>query len=273
MQSGRIVTEHVVRPKAWYLDGGRIVPSIAIEAGQADLLLCGYLGVDFETQGPGRLPAARRDRDVSQRICRAKETSSATTSASTNSSARARRFSFGSGSMRRLPASRSCRCATAAQAFSPRKSWRPAAESSRTRSICSPVPGVRRRRAPDLVPRVCGGLEPAELEALRRGDLAGAFGPPFDRLVIDDPLAAARRPVEAVASRDEPRRGRRLVRPGVHSCGGRDSPGRLVPGLPLRGRSRDARHAHVSELSRSAADLVDAHGLDRPPRARVVSSR
>ena len=37
--------------RAWYLDGGRIVPSIAIEAGQADLLLCGYLGIDFETRG------------------------------------------------------------------------------------------------------------------------------------------------------------------------------------------------------------------------------
>ena len=51
MQGGRIVTEHVVRPHTWYLDAGRIVPSIAIEAGQADLLLCGYLGVDFETKG------------------------------------------------------------------------------------------------------------------------------------------------------------------------------------------------------------------------------
>src|SRR5262249_13407660 len=51
LQSGRIVTEHVVQPQAWYLDGGRIVPSIAIEAGQADLLLSSYLGVDFETQG------------------------------------------------------------------------------------------------------------------------------------------------------------------------------------------------------------------------------
>ena len=51
MENGRIITEHVVRPRAWYLDGGRIVASIAIEAGQADLLLCGYLGVDFETKG------------------------------------------------------------------------------------------------------------------------------------------------------------------------------------------------------------------------------
>src|ERR1039457_1832462 len=51
LHGGRIVTEHVVEPQAWYLDAGRIVPSIAIEAGQADLLLCGYLGVDFETKG------------------------------------------------------------------------------------------------------------------------------------------------------------------------------------------------------------------------------
>ena len=51
MQGGRIVTEHVVRSQAWYLDAGRIVPSIAIEAGQADLLLCAYLGIDFETRG------------------------------------------------------------------------------------------------------------------------------------------------------------------------------------------------------------------------------
>ena len=51
MQAGRIVTEHVVRPSGWYCDGGRMVPSIAIEAGQADLLLCGYLGVDFATRG------------------------------------------------------------------------------------------------------------------------------------------------------------------------------------------------------------------------------
>ncbi len=51
LQGGRVVTEHVIEPEAWYLDGGRIAPCIAIEAGQADLFLCGYLGVDFETKG------------------------------------------------------------------------------------------------------------------------------------------------------------------------------------------------------------------------------
>jgi 3-hydroxymyristoyl/3-hydroxydecanoyl-(acyl carrier protein) dehydratase len=51
MSGGRIVTEHDIRPNAWYLDNGRIPPCIAIEAGQADLLLSGYLGIDFKTEG------------------------------------------------------------------------------------------------------------------------------------------------------------------------------------------------------------------------------
>ena len=51
MTSGRIVTEHDVLEGGWYLDGGRMPTCIAVEAGQADLLLSGYLGIDSETQG------------------------------------------------------------------------------------------------------------------------------------------------------------------------------------------------------------------------------
>ena len=51
LQGGRIVTEHVIQPGAWYLDDDRVAPCIAMEAGQADLVLSGYLGVDFETRG------------------------------------------------------------------------------------------------------------------------------------------------------------------------------------------------------------------------------
>ena len=51
MTSGRIVTEHDVLENAWYLDGGLIPTCVAVEAGQADLLLSGYLGIDSETQG------------------------------------------------------------------------------------------------------------------------------------------------------------------------------------------------------------------------------
>ncbi|MCA8960093.1 MAG: type I polyketide synthase, partial [Planctomycetes bacterium] len=49
--SGRVITEHTIEPGAWYLDGGRIPTCIAVEAGQADLFLSGYLGIDFHTRG------------------------------------------------------------------------------------------------------------------------------------------------------------------------------------------------------------------------------
>jgi PfaB family protein len=49
--AGRVVTEHDVLRDGWYLDGGRIPTSVAVEAGQADLFLSGYLGIDFRTHG------------------------------------------------------------------------------------------------------------------------------------------------------------------------------------------------------------------------------
>ena len=51
MSHGRVVTEHDVTADRWYLDGGRIPTCIAVEAGQADLFLSGYLGIDFITRG------------------------------------------------------------------------------------------------------------------------------------------------------------------------------------------------------------------------------
>ncbi|NJD90017.1 MAG: acyltransferase domain-containing protein, partial [Geobacter sp.] len=51
MTKGRVVTEHDINTGAWYLDGGRIPTCIAVEAGQADLFLSGFLGIDFITKG------------------------------------------------------------------------------------------------------------------------------------------------------------------------------------------------------------------------------
>ena len=51
MTSGRVVTEHDVLRDGWYLDSGRMPTCIAVEAGQADLFLSGYLGIDFKTKG------------------------------------------------------------------------------------------------------------------------------------------------------------------------------------------------------------------------------
>ncbi len=51
MTSGRVVTEHDIHRGAWYLDCDRIPTCIAVEAGQADLFLSGWLGIDRETKG------------------------------------------------------------------------------------------------------------------------------------------------------------------------------------------------------------------------------
>lgn len=51
LSHGTVVTEHDVRAGAWYLDAGRIPTCIAVEAGQADLFLSGWLGIDFKTRG------------------------------------------------------------------------------------------------------------------------------------------------------------------------------------------------------------------------------
>ena len=51
LSRGTVVTEHDVGVYPWYLDGGVIPTCIAVEAGQADLFLAGYLGIDFQTRG------------------------------------------------------------------------------------------------------------------------------------------------------------------------------------------------------------------------------
>ena len=51
MSHGRVVTEHDVRPGLWYLDADRIPTCVAVEAGQADLFLSAFLGVDAHTRG------------------------------------------------------------------------------------------------------------------------------------------------------------------------------------------------------------------------------
>ncbi len=48
---GRVVTEHDVLPDVWYLDGGHAPVCISVEAGQADLFLCSYLGIDHVVKG------------------------------------------------------------------------------------------------------------------------------------------------------------------------------------------------------------------------------
>ncbi len=49
--AGRMITEHDVFPDAWYLEAGHMPTAIAVESGQADLMLSAFLGADFVTKG------------------------------------------------------------------------------------------------------------------------------------------------------------------------------------------------------------------------------
>ncbi len=51
MGKGSIRTETDVREDSWYLHQGRMPPGVLIEAGQADLMLISYLGVDLLNRG------------------------------------------------------------------------------------------------------------------------------------------------------------------------------------------------------------------------------
>ena len=51
LKPGHIVTQHDVLPGAWYMDGGHAPVCISVEAGQADLFLCSYLGIDLRVKG------------------------------------------------------------------------------------------------------------------------------------------------------------------------------------------------------------------------------
>jgi len=51
LTGGRIVTEHDVYEGAWYLDGNCAPVCVTVEAGQADLFLSSYLGIDLAVKG------------------------------------------------------------------------------------------------------------------------------------------------------------------------------------------------------------------------------
>ena len=216
MKSGRIVTEHVVRPGAWYLDAGRIVPSIAIEAGQADLLLCGYLGVDFETRGlavyrlldatvtfHGELPC---EGDVIRYDIRIDEFFR---------QGQTILFRFRLEATVQGEAFLSMRdgCAgfftaeelDAGRGIIPHKLDLDSRAERVSEQIVDLVPGARR------------SLGAAELDALRRGDLASRAGCVVQSMRDRGSAAARGGAARAVASRDEPGAGRRLVAAWVYS--------------------------------------------------------
>lgn len=187
LTTGQVVTEHDVREGAWYLDCGRIPPCIAIEAGQADLFLSAYLGVDLRTRGlatyrlldaavtfhralPQPDDVIRYDIRI-ERFFRQGDT-------------HLFRFNF-EGTVNGQPLlTMKDGCA----------GFFTAEELAAGRGIVQTEldrksrPGKRPADWQELAPLARESYDERQVEALRRGDLAGSFGPGFGRIALKDPL-------------------------------------------------------------------------------------
>jgi acyl transferase domain-containing protein/3-hydroxymyristoyl/3-hydroxydecanoyl-(acyl carrier protein) dehydratase len=187
LESGRVVTEHDVLPGAWYLDCGRIPTCIAVEAGQADLFLSAYLGIDFVTGGlavyrlldaavtfhrglPG--PGAVIHYDIRIRhFFRQGDT-------------HLFRFQFEAtvDGVPLMSMRDGCAGFFTAQELAAGKGIVPTPLDLASRA------GVRPDDWVELVPLGVESYTAAQIDALRRGNLAAAFGPPFKRLDLRDPV-------------------------------------------------------------------------------------
>jgi acyl transferase domain-containing protein/3-hydroxymyristoyl/3-hydroxydecanoyl-(acyl carrier protein) dehydratase len=179
LASGRVVTEHDILVGAWYLDGGRIPTCIAVEAGQADLFLSGYLGIDLRTRGlavyrlldavvtfhrdlPGPGEVIRYDIHI-DRFFRQGDT-------------HLFRFRF-SGSVNGEPLltmTNGCAGFFTAEELAQGKGV------VQTELDRRPRQGEKPDDADELPPMAVESYSDEQVEALRRGDLAACFGPQFE---------------------------------------------------------------------------------------------
>jgi PfaB family protein len=187
MTQGRVVTEHDIHAGAWYLDGGRIPTCIAVEAGQADLFLSGYLGIDFITRGlavyrlldavvtfhrglPGPNETIHYDIRI-ERFFRQGDTWLF-------------RFFFEATVNGQPLLSMRDGCA----GFFSQEELDAGKGIVRPALDLRPTSGIRPADWQELVPMARESYDAAQLDRLRAGDLAGCFGPLFANLPLSRPL-------------------------------------------------------------------------------------
>ena len=186
MTHGRVITEHDVTADRWYLDGGRIPTCVAVEAGQADLFLSAYLGIDFITKGqavyrlldavvtfhrPLPVPGdvIRYDIRIDE-FFRQDQTYLF-------------RFSF-EGTVNGEPLlsmQKGCAGFFTAEALAAGQGI------VHTRLDLQPQPGIRPADWQDLVPLAIEAYSDQQVQALYDGDLVGCFGPAFAHLGLQRP--------------------------------------------------------------------------------------
>jgi acyl transferase domain-containing protein/3-hydroxymyristoyl/3-hydroxydecanoyl-(acyl carrier protein) dehydratase len=185
---GRVVTEHDIHPGAWYLDGGRIPTCLAVESGQADLFLSGYLGIDLRTRGlsvyrlldaavtfhrslPGPGEVIRYDIHIDS-FFRQDQTYLF-------------RFRF-VGTVNGEPL---LTMSDGIAGFFSEQELAAGRGVVRTAMQNQPRPGVEPDDAAILPPlRETERYSEAQIDALRRGDLAGCFGPLFANVPLRQPM-------------------------------------------------------------------------------------
>jgi acyl transferase domain-containing protein/3-hydroxymyristoyl/3-hydroxydecanoyl-(acyl carrier protein) dehydratase len=187
LTSGRAVTEHGVRSGAWYLDNRRAATCVAIEAGQADLFLSAWLGIDLRTRGlavyrlldakvtfhrglptPGQL--LRYDIRI-DRFFRQGDT-------------HLFRFHF-EGTADGEPL---LSMTDGVAGFFSAEELASGKGVVQTELDRRPRPGVQPDDEAELAPRAVETYCESQLDALRAGDLAGCFGHAFAGLALREPM-------------------------------------------------------------------------------------
>jgi len=185
--AGRLVTEHDLLPNAWYLDGAVMPAGQAVEAGQADLFLAGYLGIDLRTKGIAKYrlldavvsfhhDAPRAGQTLRYDIRIEKFLRQGDTYL----------FFFNFDGFVDGQPLMTMRAGCAG--FFTDQQLAEGRGLVFTDEDRQPCPGVRTADWRGMVPMQVESFNEAKLAALREGDLAGAFGPAFAGLTVATPL-------------------------------------------------------------------------------------
>ena len=235
MTSGRVVTEHDVRPDRWYLEAGRIPTAISVESRAGRPVPLRLPRHRLPDPRPGGLPAARRGGDVPPRAAAVGETivyDIRIDEFFAQGDTWLFRFRF-DGTVNGEPF---MTMRNGVAGFFTAEALAAGKGIVQTALDKQPMPGKRPADWRDSCRRRECSLAPTQVEALRAGDLVAAFGPDFAHVPPDAARDASRRDAAAGRSRAAHRPDRRAVRPRLHPGRGRHPPRRLVPDLPLRRR-------------------------------------
>ncbi len=186
MTTGRVVTEHDVVPDGWYLDSDRIPTCVAVEAGQADLFLSAYLGIDFETRGLAvyrLLDAVVVFHDELPRPGQVIRYDIAIDGFFRQGDSRLFRFRFEATVDGKPLMSMRDGCA----GFFTAEALAAGQGIVKTSLDLRPMPGISPADWRPLVPMAIESLDDGRVEALRNGDLVGAFGAAFGGLNLREP--------------------------------------------------------------------------------------